>query len=711
MNAVLNAFVVLGFILFANGNPVFVSNDGKDAGDCGSTINDSCRTIKYVLQIITKDVDTIILNGGHSDKRMKYYVNSTLQLKQNIKITMFNGSRFKPTITSASTTTFAFSVISSTRINVQFHWIDFVDVNILSCHRTTAVSTIGFHHCDIISNRTRQRTFYQPAARSFGFVQYSTLVINHCNVRQSDVHSTVRISVSVTNSVISDATLAFHKLQDLKINNAIFHDFDVDNVLLVVTTYGGGRFERSQIYIHIISSHFYNIKADKLLKIESKTLDTTNLVIRNATFENCTVTTLLSLTGVKSFLFMNSVVQNNRVIYGGTLHSTNASISNVQFLRNSLAGTRFIIRAKSIFVHLNPFFLLLDNALLVLDTVEVTDNTINTLILSINCKVALINSLYAGNNISKVMLILYFTSIKVENVTIKRNSYSSNMHLADSSANLRNFIIEQNTKNTGCTGSSSELYVFSMGYDYNNRMKAITIKNVTIKSSCNYIVFFDNAAQKVRYTVSDFYILPTASVREPFRFHDNRFKVIKSNYFHVVISCFQGSNPQFSKEEKISSKVYILRCLYCRTGTFALAGGKIAINVKKNMSYERVKSRFKNITNSVRCINCPVGGICASGETKRRGNFYEFKETNETIRYITCPSGYCCSMYQECVMNGPCAPLREGSLCGMCKAGFQENFFSNYKCLEISTCNTQLLFWLFFMLPLLIATAMYTYLE
>ena len=74
-------------------------------------------------------------------------------------------------------------------------------------------------------------------------------------------------------------------------------------------------------------------------------------------------------------------------------------------------------------------------------------------------------------------------------------------------------------------------------------------------------------------------------------------------------------------------------------------------------------------------------------------------------------SNYCCSTYEECRVNGSCALLREGFMCGRCKQEYQENFFSNLRCIQSNDCSSQYLFWLFFFLTLIVVISIYTHLQ
>lgn len=126
---------------------VFISTDGYDQINCGSFEN-PCKTLGYGFKN-NGNISTIILDGGHS-KQMVYYVNRTISIQTNITIRRSERSKFTPIIgkhtLDKSTIIYAFSLEKiSTKINVSFHFIQFENLNIVSCKNVSCAITM--HNC------------------------------------------------------------------------------------------------------------------------------------------------------------------------------------------------------------------------------------------------------------------------------------------------------------------------------------------------------------------------------------------------------------------------------------------------------------------------------------------------------------------------------------------------------------------------------------
>ncbi|XP_066926850.1 uncharacterized protein [Clytia hemisphaerica] len=108
------------------------------------------------------------------------------------------------------------------------------------------------------------------------------------------------------------------------------------------------------------------------------------------------------------------------------------------------------------------------------------------------------------------------------------------------------------------------------------------------------------------------------------------------------------------------------------------------------------------------CKSCPVGGSCKNG-IKSSGNFYGFTKVDGTVAFTACPRAYCCTK-QECVDINSCRQFRNGTLCGSCIKGYQEDFFSD-RCVTITSCKNTTLFWVFFIMVALVVCIFFLFLK
>ena len=108
----------------------------------------------------------------------------------------------------------------------------------------------------------------------------------------------------------------------------------------------------------------------------------------------------------------------------------------------------------------------------------------------------------------------------------------------------------------------------------------------------------------------------------------------------------------------------------------------------KTYSLERGKL-YNNITNKLKCQDCPRGGLCEGGQVTAKPNFWGYRR-KERVSFLACPPDYCCDS-EDCNSYDGCYGNRTGALCGQCPDGMSEPLFDT-KCKSNRQC-TSVIFW------------------
>ncbi|CAD5112800.1 DgyrCDS2010 [Dimorphilus gyrociliatus] len=137
-------------------------------------------------------------------------------------------------------------------------------------------------------------------------------------------------------------------------------------------------------------------------------------------------------------------------------------------------------------------------------------------------------------------------------------------------------------------------------------------------------------------------------------------------------------------------------CQTCDENQYSVDVGSLNYSVSSNQSdllYDaiRIDSETPKQTHAVHyeykdvtCHNCPFGGDC-SRHIKAIPNFWGYIVKGKEVVFQHCPQNYCCSNL-PCSSMSECAPFREGILCGRCRQGYSEGYFSTY-CLLNKECT------------------------
>ena len=147
--------------------------------------------------------------------------------------------------------------------------------------------------------------------------------------------------------------------------------------------------------------------------------------------------------------------------------------------------------------------------------------------------------------------------------------------------------------------------------------------------------------------------------------------------------------------EGISRRV---RCHYCPKGTYTLTPNEISgFNSTKAMQ-NKIRSK---------CHSCSFGAVCQHG-IKPKPNFWGYVHKSKALM-VVCPPGYCCQTSHQCRSLNSCNSKRTGRLCGKCKYGYFQSFFSN-ECLEERVCKMWK-FWTVFIITCVLFTVFFTFLQ
>ena len=119
-----------------------------------------------------------------------------------------------------------------------------------------------------------------------------------------------------------------------------------------------------------------------------------------------------------------------------------------------------------------------------------------------------------------------------------------------------------------------------------------------------------------------------------------------------------------------------VRCNYCPKGEYTLR----LSNISGLNSNESIENRIES-----QCLPCSFGAVCKLG-IRPRPNFWGYVHKNTAFMTV-CPPDFCCQTSDKCITLNSCNSRRAGRLCGKCKPGYFQSFFTN-DCLEEKVCKT-----------------------
>ena len=111
-------------------------------------------------------------------------------------------------------------------------------------------------------------------------------------------------------------------------------------------------------------------------------------------------------------------------------------------------------------------------------------------------------------------------------------------------------------------------------------------------------------------------------------------------------------------------------------------------------------------TNNAKCHLCSPGGLCASGLTRPKNNFWGFQQRLGGITYVQLPIRYGCQG-RQCIKYNSCAPNRSQMMCATCDTGYSESMLSE-ECIKNEDCNKRQ-FWLLGILIVAIYVILFLY--
>lgn len=180
-----------------------------------------------------------------------------------------------------------------------------------------------------------------------------------------------------------------------------------------------------------------------------------------------------------------------------------------------------------------------------------------------------------------------------------------------------------------------------------------------------------------------------------------------STNISFVMKCPAGYNSVHEVEEELGvnnrvNHLNTLSCMSCAKGAYSLDAGHRHVVMKSTKGFIYTPSH------TIECHSCPAGGICNEGSVISRDNVWAYIQSHtkkkEQVSFLPCPFGYCCSQTSnKCKSYSDCNFNREGILCGSCRKGYSVNYFTDL-CTAQSSCHSQVLFWMIFMLTAIMYT-------
>ena len=175
---------------------------------------------------------------------------------------------------------------------------------------------------------------------------------------------------------------------------------------------------------------------------------------------------------------------------------------------------------------------------------------------------------------------------------------------------------------------------------------------------------------------------------------------VNSDSLHVPVRTMRG--------EKLETI-----CNPCNIGNYTQLNSFLRLKKDPQLANSSLKlsSQITKVEKAdFECIQCPIGGNCENG-IKSSGNFYGYpgKDKSGSVIFMACPKSYCCTK-SECIRINSCRKYRNGTLCGSCKIGYQENFFSD-ECVKIEKCENIYLFWVCYTFSALVASVLFLYMK
>ena len=161
----------------------------------------------------------------------------------------------------------------------------------------------------------------------------------------------------------------------------------------------------------------------------------------------------------------------------------------------------------------------------------------------------------------------------------------------------------------------------------------------------------------------------------------------RSNKFEIgerkpYFKCPKGSTPNISitHEKKPKGIIKKVSCQYCPKHSYTLRPSyAIGLNETKSKQAQQQQRQLQQ------CHQCVFGAVCKRG-IKSKPNFWGYVNKGKAFMLV-CPPGYCCQTKDKCVALQSCNGMRTGRLCGKCKNGYFQSFFTS-ECLHEKFCKT-----------------------
>ena len=346
-----------------------------------------------------------------------------------------------------------------------------------------------------------------------------------------------------------------------------------------------------------------------------------------------------------------------------------------------------------------------DGADLVVDNLEITNNTLDSGLMIDHAGTKMENMIFTNNTVTgKDTRVLRLDALEKrsedqvkmyqENTTINvnHNALLRNVTIVDSSP------LDQDSHDTMAMVSTSISIIAYFMY--------ITIENMNLNVSGNQVLamemFFPGLAEFVT----------------------------KNRVSNYTIECPIGSMIGHYTKKEGKRTTFSVFCPKCKSQFYSIISSLVTFDGidYRFTPYEHVKGLKVKYERNAVCYTCPVGGLCDNGVVISKPNYYGYikssniisdttpfnasnsnnnngadknnqitnSDTQNQIEYVTCPVDYCCSKSgKRCTGFNTCNYNRHGMICGECDTGYQVSFFTE-KCIPSNKCTRKTQFWIMF---------------
>lgn len=632
--------------------------NSSDCLECGTTVL-PCRTLSFAILNISRNLDTIRIDGGYLNDLITYTykVRNKILINKNLSITKYSTLNHNPIVSSTqghvkNTHVFVINHNSTVTLNVTniiFKGISFcvpetnAIINVKNCNMTNS----KFAQFNIAKNINVSLhlfgcIFFNNSAGVYAAAYRSlTLTSKYCNFEGDPVttFNTIGLNIaakkndSKTHLFLQNTTFQYlHSAIGLVFNSSTRNHFIYLEGCNFVENYP------RQIFYHNRFTYYgSNIEILGPAVVTMKFCNFSGNVAKSGG--------AVHLKGVnKAVFFKCTFLNNTATIQGGACFFENSSksiiIQNCTFVNNTAAEKyRFFTRYEYI----------------------------------ISMKTGL------GGAIANIGGLIVNGSIFIGNAA---TTYGGTIY----HVYVENKVYVQEMQEYVFFKTSSTLSMYSSKIFGSVKKWCLLGDMIYAESKVSFTNMYMQALSAQRQTSLVYHS------------DDSVLKVDKKFQFECPVN-----HKLYTKENQMNSfmssyGLFVLYCFPCEKGTYSV-------------DYESYQSVDKNGALSVKkikCLVCPSGGKCDSSVVSNDNFWGEL--SNKTVRFFPCPYRYCCSSYnRNCISYHTCSFNRGGILCGTCDQGYSDNIMST-GCIKNDNCFTPW-FWVMFFIFAMLYVAVIMYLK